>query len=88
MRALAAPLAPRPAPPLCSDFGESSVPGIGTNPVQTDARLDAARNQDRGSGAGLGLAIAADIARGHGGELRLGDSDRFGGLCAEIVLPI
>ncbi|WP_412174933.1 ATP-binding protein [Albidovulum sediminicola] len=50
-------------------------------------RLDPARNQDRGSGAGLGLAIAADIARSHGGQLRLSDSERLGGLSAEIVLP-
>ena len=49
-------------------------------------RLDPARNQDRGSGVGLGLAIVADIARGHGGVLRLGDSARLGGLRADIVL--
>lgn len=50
-------------------------------------RLDAARNQDRGQGTGLGLAIAADIARAHGGQLRLGDGARLGGLRAEITLP-
>lgn len=49
-------------------------------------RLDTARNQDRGSGVGLGLAITADIARSHGGTLRLGDSARLGGLKAELVL--
>ncbi|MGB3177922.1 MAG: ATP-binding protein [Albidovulum sp.] len=49
-------------------------------------RLDTARNQDRGSGVGLGLAITADIARSHGGSLRLGDSKRLGGLKAELVL--
>jgi two-component system osmolarity sensor histidine kinase EnvZ len=49
-------------------------------------RLDAARNQDRGTGVGLGLSIAADIARQHGGALRLGDSARLGGLRAELVL--
>lgn len=49
-------------------------------------RLDTARNQDRGSGVGLGLAITADIARSHGGTLRLGESTRLGGLKAEIVL--
>ncbi len=49
-------------------------------------RLDRARNQDLGSGVGLGLAITADIARGHGGTLRLGESERLGGLKAELVL--
>lgn len=50
------------------------------------ARLDAARNQNRGSGVGLGLAIAADVARGHGGLLRLGESRALGGLQADLVL--
>ncbi len=50
-------------------------------------RLDPARNQDRGGGAGLGLAIALDVARGHGGTLRLGRSERLGGLSADLVLP-
>lgn len=50
------------------------------------ARLEPARNQNRGSGVGLGLAITTDIARTHGGVLRLGTSDRLGGLQADIVL--
>jgi two-component system osmolarity sensor histidine kinase EnvZ len=50
-------------------------------------RLDAARNQDNGSGVGLGLAITYDIARRHGGTLRLGASEGLGGLAADIVLP-
>lgn len=49
-------------------------------------RLDPSRNQDAGSGVGLGLAIVADIARSHGGILRLGAGDRLGGLKAELVL--
>jgi two-component system, OmpR family, osmolarity sensor histidine kinase EnvZ len=50
------------------------------------ARLDPARNQDKGGGVGLGLAIATDIARAHGGVLRLGESTRMGGLRADIVM--
>ena len=49
-------------------------------------RLDPSRNQDKGGGVGLGLAIATDIARAHGGVLRLGESQRMGGLRADIVI--
>ena len=49
-------------------------------------RLDPARNQNRGTGVGLGLAIVADIARLHGGVLRLSDSPTLGGLRADIVM--
>lgn len=49
-------------------------------------RLDAARDPNRGGGVGLGLSIAADIARSHGGALRLGSSERLGGLRAELSI--
>ena len=49
-------------------------------------RLDAARDPNLGGGVGLGLSIAADIARTHGGTLRLGTSEALGGLKAELVL--
>lgn len=49
-------------------------------------RLDPSRNQDAGGGVGLGLAIATDIARAHGGVLRLGESTRMSGLRADIVI--
>lgn len=48
-------------------------------------RLDEARNQDA-SGTGLGLAIARDIARSHGGDIKLFDSP-LGGLRAVIRVP-
>lgn len=51
------------------------------------SRLDASRNQDKGSGVGLGLAIANDVARSHGGHIRLGESRDLGGLKIELVLP-
>jgi two-component system osmolarity sensor histidine kinase EnvZ len=50
-------------------------------------RLDEARNQNVASGVGLGLSIAQDIARGHGGSLLLDDSPRLGGLKATVLLP-
>lgn len=49
-------------------------------------RLDEGRNLQIG-GVGLGLAIARDIARAHGGDLVLGDS-RLGGLRATLRLPV
>ncbi len=49
-------------------------------------RLDEARNQDQG-GAGLGLAIARDIARSHGGDITLSESP-MGGLRAAVRIPV
>ena len=49
-------------------------------------RLDDARNQDAGS-TGLGLAIARDIARIHGGDIALSQS-RLGGLRAVLKVPV
>lgn len=50
------------------------------------SRLDLARNQNV-SGVGLGLTIARDTARAHGGDVTLGKSD-MGGLRAVIRLPL
>ncbi|MBL1256285.1 ATP-binding protein [Methylocystis sp. Sn-Cys] len=49
-------------------------------------RLDESRNQDSGN-SGLGLAIARDIARSHGGDITL-DRSPLGGLRATVTLPI
>lgn len=49
------------------------------------SRLDTSRSNTSGN-VGLGLSIVRDVARAHGGALRLGVSD-LGGLKAEIVLP-
>ncbi|MEM6479428.1 MAG: ATP-binding protein [Pseudomonadota bacterium] len=49
-------------------------------------RLDEARGQNQGGSVGLGLAMAADTARRHGGTLRLGESQALGGLLADLVL--
>jgi two-component system, OmpR family, osmolarity sensor histidine kinase EnvZ len=66
--------------------------GAGIDPAYRDDvfrpfyRLDEARNQDEG-GAGLGLAIARDIARSHGGDITLSDSP-MGGLRAAVRIPV
>ncbi|MEV0583600.1 HAMP domain-containing sensor histidine kinase [Nonomuraea sp. NPDC050310] len=55
--------------------------GAGIDPAQREVvfrrftRLDASRNRDAG-GTGLGLPIAREIARSHGGELVIADSWR------------
>jgi two-component system osmolarity sensor histidine kinase EnvZ len=49
------------------------------------SRLDSARNQNV-KGVGLGLAIARDVARSHGGDIELARSP-MGGLRAMIKLP-
>jgi two-component system osmolarity sensor histidine kinase EnvZ len=48
-------------------------------------RLDESRNQND-KGVGLGLAIARDLARGHGGDITL-DRSPLGGLRAVVRLP-
>jgi two-component system osmolarity sensor histidine kinase EnvZ len=48
-------------------------------------RLDNARTLDQ-TGTGLGLPIARDIARSHGGDIALGDSP-LGGLRVTVTIP-
>ena len=68
------------------DNGPGIPPESREQAVKPFTRLDSARNQNRGSGVGLGLAIATDIARAHGGVLRLGTSETLGGLRADLVI--
>lgn len=69
---------------------EDDGPGIAADQreeaLKPFTRLEPARNQNRGSGVGLGLSIAFDIARTHGGTLRLGTSESMGGLQVDLVL--
>jgi len=52
---------------------------------QPFVRLDRSRNPSTG-GVGLGLTIARDVARGHGGDVRL-ETSPHGGLRARVHLP-
>lgn len=72
-------------------------PFVRLDPARNHNRSDAGRGGfglgggglgggGRGRSVGLGLAIAIDIAREHGGTLRLGDSAALGGLKADLVV--
>ncbi len=69
---------------------EDDGPGIPEDRIEEAlrpfTRLEPSRNQNKGPGVGLGLSIAMDIARAHGGSLRLGRSERLGGLCADLII--
>jgi len=77
---------PRAVRITVEDDGPGIPAGAREDALRPFVRLDAARNQDRGSGVGLGLSIANDIARRHGGSLVLGESEALGGLKAELIL--
>jgi two-component system osmolarity sensor histidine kinase EnvZ len=68
------------------DDGPGIPPDRRADAFRPFVRLDNARNLDE-TGTGLGLAIALDIARAHGGDLRLEDSPR-GGLRALVHIPV
>ena len=70
-------------------FVEDDGPGIPVseyeNVFKPFYKLDKSRNQTKSS-VGLGLSIASDIIRSHGGNIELGKSD-MGGLKIKIFLP-
>jgi two-component system osmolarity sensor histidine kinase EnvZ len=68
------------------DNGPGIPPDERANVFKPFYRLDHARNQDEGN-TGLGLAIARDIAKSHGGDITLGESS-MGGLRAVISVPL
>jgi two-component system osmolarity sensor histidine kinase EnvZ len=68
------------------DNGPGIPPDERANVFKPFYRLDHARNQDEGN-TGLGLAIARDIAKSHGGDITLGESS-MGGLRAIISVPL
>ena len=69
---------------------EDDGPGIAESDreeaLKPFTRLEPARNQNKGTGVGLGLSIAMDVARAHGGVIRLGQSEALGGLQVDLVL--
>ena len=56
--------------------------------LQPFTRLDPSRNQNKGSGVGLGLPIAKEIVEGQGGRLKLSKSNILSGLNAALIIPI
>jgi two-component system osmolarity sensor histidine kinase EnvZ len=70
---------------LVDDDGPGIPPERYEDAFKPFNRLDEARNQNA-KGVGLGLAIARDVVRGHGGEVLL-DRSPWGGLRAIVRLP-
>ena len=70
---------------LVDDDGPGIPPDRYEEAFKPFSRLDEARNQNL-KGVGLGLAIARDVARGHGGDVTLAKSP-MGGLRAVVRLP-
>ena len=66
-----------------------SGPGIPTHQIERAfepfQRLDNSRNRESG-GVGLGLTIARDVVRGHGGEILL-EANTPVGLLVRVILP-
>ncbi len=56
--------------------------------LQPFTRLDPSRNQNKGSGVGLGLPIAKQIVEDQGGILKLSKSNILSGLSAALIIPI
>ena len=70
---------------LVDDDGPGIAPERYEDAFKPFQRLDDARNQNE-KGVGLGLAIARDVARSHGGDVTL-ERSPMGGLRAVVVLP-
>lgn len=71
---------------LIDDDGPGIPSGSREDVFKPFFRLDSSRNPTTG-GVGLGLTIARDVVRAHGGDIWLEDSP-LGGLRARIKLPV
>lgn len=65
---------------------EDDGPGMDDQDYATALTRGVRLDEQGAPGTGLGLAIVTDLARLHGGGLKLARSER-GGLCAELNLP-
>jgi two-component system osmolarity sensor histidine kinase EnvZ len=72
---------------IVEDDGPGIPPEKYADALRPFSRLDASRNLNRGGNSGLGLSIAADIARTHGGSLQLDRSEDMGGLKVSLKIP-
>ena len=68
------------------DDGPGIPPSEYENVFKPFYKIDKSRNQTKSS-VGLGLSIASDIIRSHGGDIELGKSE-MGGLKIKIFLPV
>lgn len=79
-------LGPRAVTFVVEDDGPGIAEADRARALQPFARLDEARTPSNGN-VGLGLSIALDVARSHGGSLDLAGSAELGGLKATLRLP-
>ena len=70
---------------LVDDDGPGIAPADRDRVFRAFVRLDPSRNPSTG-GVGLGLTIARDVARGHGGDVRL-ETSPYEGLRVRLHLP-
>ena len=77
---------PKFAEVIVDDDGPGLDPDQYEDAFRPFSRIDPARNQNI-AGSGLGLALARDTARAHGGDVRL-ERSPLGGLRARLRLPV
>ncbi len=72
---------------IVEDDGPGIPPDKYAEALRPFSRLDTSRNLNMGGNSGLGLSIATDIARTHGGSLELDRSADMGGLKVSLRIP-